>query len=44
MGVLKKKLTLLAVPIALARPNACVAPCMVARHRADVAVTGSADR
>ena len=31
------KLTLVAAPIALARPNACAAPCMVARQRADVA-------
>jgi len=38
------KLTLLAAPIALARPNACAAPYMVARHRADVTVTGFADR
>ena len=38
------KLTLLAAPIALARPNACAAPCMVARQRADVAATGFADR
>jgi len=29
----------LAAPIALARPNACVAPCMVARQRPDVATT-----
>jgi len=32
----------LAAPIALARPNACAAPCMVARQRADVATTGIA--
>ena len=38
------KTTLLAAPITLARSNACAAPCIVARHRADVAVTGSADR
>ena len=30
----------MAAPIALARPNACAAPCMVARHRADVAWAG----
>jgi len=33
------KLTLLAAPIALARPNTCAASCMVARQRADVAAT-----
>jgi len=27
-------------PIALAQPNACAAPCMVARHRVDVAWGG----
>ena len=37
------KLTLLAALIALARLNACAAPCMVARHRADVAATRSDD-
>ena len=37
------KLTLLAAPIALAWPNACAAPCMVARQRADVARAGLGD-
>ena len=37
------KLTLLAASIALAQPNACAAPCMVARQRSDVATTGTAD-
>ena len=36
------KLTLLAASIALARSNACAAPCMVARQRSDVATTGIA--
>jgi len=35
------KLTLLAAPIVLAWPNACAAPYMVARQRADVAATES---
>ena len=38
------KLTLLAAPIAMARPNVRAAPCMVARQRADVATTRIADR
>ena len=34
------KLTLLAAPIALTRPNTCAAPCMLARQRTDMARAG----
>ena len=37
------KLTLLAAPIAMARRNACAAPCMVAWQEGDVVKTGAAD-
>ena len=38
------KLTFFVASIPLPRPNACAAPCMVARQAADMATTGIADR